>query len=85
MSLICIADMIIADIFSNQSAESPNWHLFNDFLVRKVPKEDALAFPSSWKQPAVIAYQVSTAKQAVDDSWRANLNTTLLYNNWSIK
>ena len=83
--VLSAANLAAADIFSGQNPDTPNWHLFNDFLVRKVPQEDALTFPSSWKLPAVIAYQVATAKQAVDDTWKANLDTGLLYHNWSTK
>ena len=62
-----------------------SWHLFNDFLVRKISKEDALKFAPSWKLPSVLAYQISTARHVVDDSWKSNLDTTLLYRDFSIK
>ena len=67
-----------------QPDEPENWHLFNDFLVRKVMKDDALKFPSTWKIPSIVSYQLSTARQTVDDSWKTNLDTTLLYYDWSI-
>lgn len=65
-------------------AES-GWHLFNDFLVRKVSKEEALHFVPSWKLPSILAYQVKTARNAVDDSWKENLDTSLLYHGFSLK
>ena len=79
-----LVSLINTDIFADSSPESPNWHLFNDFLVRRVSKEDALTFPASWKLPAVIAYQVASAKHMVDDTWKTSLDTSLLYQNWSI-
>ncbi|OLL26919.1 PAB-dependent poly(A)-specific ribonuclease subunit PAN2 [Neolecta irregularis DAH-3] len=36
-------------------ASSP-WYMFNDFLVRNIPEEEALTF-AAWKVPAVFAYQ----------------------------
>ena len=55
------------------------WHLFNDFLVRKISDEEALQFAKSWKVPAVISYQIQSASHTVDDSWKETLDTTLLY------
>ena len=79
-----LASLINVDVFNNDGPMAANWHLFNDFLVRSLSKEDALTFPQSWKTPAVIAYQVSTARGQVDSTWKLNLDTSLLYNNWSI-
>ena len=67
------------------NVDSSNWHLFNDFLVRKISREEALQFPSSWKLPSIFAFQVSSARHAVDGSWKNRLDTTLLYHDWSIK
>lgn len=34
------------------------WYLYNDFLVRSIPEEEALSFPpSGWKVPAVIFFE----------------------------
>lgn len=55
------------------------WHLFNDFLVRPVLQEEALTFNSAWKLPSVIAYQLKAVNNHIDDSWKENLDTTLLY------
>lgn len=57
------------------------WHLFNDFLVRPVLQEEALTFNTAWKLPSVIAYQVKAANNRIDDSWKQNLDTALLYQN----
>ena len=72
-------------ISERTSGEEKNWHLFNDFLVRKVSKEDALRFNPMWKVPAVVAYQISSASHLVDDTWKDSLDTTLLYYDWSMK
>ncbi|ESZ94294.1 hypothetical protein SBOR_5290 [Sclerotinia borealis F-4128] len=61
-------------------AES-RWFLFNDFLVTPMPKEDALSFSSSWKLPSVITYQVKDENNRVDNSWKQNLDTSLLFAN----
>ena len=76
--------MIVA-ISERDPAEKDQWHLFNDFLVRRVAREEALRFAPSWKVPAILAYQVLSASHAVDDSWKDSLDTTLLYYDWSIK
>jgi PAB-dependent poly(A)-specific ribonuclease subunit 2 len=59
--------------------EQDNWHLFNDFLVRPTAKDDALTFNTTWKLPSVIAYQIKAANNRIDDSWKMNLDTSLLY------
>jgi PAB-dependent poly(A)-specific ribonuclease subunit 2 len=59
-------------------AES-QWHLFNDFLVRPIKTEDGLTFNTSWKVPSVIAYQVQSFNNKIDDSWKQKLDTSLLY------
>ena len=74
-----------ASISSRDSTEKDNWHLFNDFLVRKVPKEDALHFAASWKMPAILAYQIASGRHAVDDSWKSTLDPALLYHQYSLK
>ncbi|KAG9237025.1 PAB-dependent poly(A)-specific ribonuclease subunit PAN2 [Amylocarpus encephaloides] len=55
------------------------WHLFNDFLVRPIRTEDALTFNTSWKLPSVITYQLKRGNNHIDDSWKQNLDTSLLY------
>lgn len=62
--------------------ESPGqsqWHLFNDFLVRSVSTEEALAFNQFWKTPAVVAFQIKEANNRIDAEWRDNLDTSILY------
>lgn len=64
------------------SAES-QWHLFNDFLVRSVSTEEALTFNTSWKVPSVVAYQVKDANNKLDTDWKMNLDTSILYQDFS--
>ncbi|KAG4032688.1 hypothetical protein MFRU_006g01540 [Monilinia fructicola] len=59
-------------------AES-QWFIFNDFLVAPMPTEDALSFNSSWKLPSVITYQIKDQNNRVDNAWKQNLDTSLLY------
>ncbi|KAL9110440.1 MAG: hypothetical protein Q9227_004984 [Pyrenula ochraceoflavens] len=66
---------------------SESWHLFNDFLVASISEEEALSFPestSSFKTPNILTYQIRSAHGAIDDTWRASLDTTLLYSPWSV-
>lgn len=55
------------------------WHLFNDFLVRPTKREEALSFNPAWKLPSVLTFQIKSANNHVDDSWKTNLDTSLLY------
>ncbi|KAI4159216.1 MAG: hypothetical protein LQ342_006736 [Letrouitia transgressa] len=64
-------------------AES-QWHLFNDFLVRPVEKKEALHFATTWKMPTVLIYQHQSASNAIDDTWKQSLDTTCLFQNWSL-
>jgi PAB-dependent poly(A)-specific ribonuclease subunit 2 len=59
------------------------WHLFNDFLVRPVSTEEALTFNSSWKVPSVVAFQVKEANNKIDNEWKNQLDTSLLFNDWN--
>jgi PAB-dependent poly(A)-specific ribonuclease subunit 2 len=72
-------------ISARERQPDSQWHLFNDFLVRKVTKEEALEFSPPWKAPSVLAYQIKTASNAVDDSWKEKLDTSLLYFDYSLK
>jgi PAB-dependent poly(A)-specific ribonuclease subunit 2 len=39
-----------------ENATSP-WYLFNDFLVRNITEDEALAFPGVWKWPSVVLFK----------------------------
>lgn len=66
-------------------SEQSQWHLFNDFLVRQVSKEEALRLVLSWKMPVILTYQVKSARHAIDDGWKESLETSCLYFNGSMK
>ncbi|KAA8565576.1 hypothetical protein EYC84_009428 [Monilinia fructicola] len=68
--------------FSHSAPTAPaesQWFIFNDFLVAPMPTEDALSFNSSWKLPSVITYQIKDQNNRVDNAWKQNLDTSLLY------
>jgi PAB-dependent poly(A)-specific ribonuclease subunit 2 len=64
---------------STRTPSDNEWTLFNDFTVHKVDKQEALRFNSSWKMPSVFSFQASTLRHNIDDTWKENLNTSLLY------
>jgi PAB-dependent poly(A)-specific ribonuclease subunit 2 len=68
---------------SREEDSEDRWHLFNDFLVRPIPKEEALRFDTTWKLPSVLTYQLKSARNQIDDSWKDNLDTSILYRWWS--
>ncbi|KAL4887154.1 PAB-dependent poly(A)-specific ribonuclease subunit pan2 [Aspergillus karnatakaensis] len=71
-------------VSSREQETRSRWHLFNDFLVTEVDKEEALRFNQPWKSPCVLAFQVKDARNGVDDTWKNFLDTTLLYRDWSL-
>lgn len=49
---------LIAIVKMPSTEESQSgWYLFNDFLVREIPAQEALSFPASWKVPAVLFWE----------------------------
>ncbi|KAF5372867.1 hypothetical protein D9758_001617 [Tetrapyrgos nigripes] len=64
--------------------ESP-WYLFNDFVVRNVPEEEALSFPDRWKVPAVLHFERVDRRQSLDFSGLPDeLDATILCQDTSI-
>ncbi|KAI5865927.1 PAB-dependent poly(A)-specific ribonuclease subunit PAN2 [Durotheca rogersii] len=55
------------------------WYLFNDFYVKPIPTQEALTFNTSWKTPSIIAYQVKSANNKLDSSWKQSLDSRFLY------
>lgn len=53
--------------------------------MRKIPDEEALRFDPGWKLPSVLTYQIKNARHRIDDTWKDNLDTTLLYRKWSLQ
>ena len=78
-----LVSMINVGPSSRDPSVESQWHLFNDFLVRQVPTEEALHFDPAWKLPSILAYQVKSASHVIDDSWKENLDPSLLYRRWS--
>ncbi|KAJ8119578.1 hypothetical protein ONZ43_g3499 [Nemania bipapillata] len=67
---------------AHSAPATPNksqWYLFNDFHVKAIPTKEALTFNTSWKTPSVIIYQVKSANNRLDSSWKQNLDARLLY------
>jgi len=60
------------------------WYLFNDFLVKKVDKEEASSFPS-WKTPIILTYQLQKGRHNISDTWKNSLDITCLYYEGSLK
>jgi len=80
-----LVSLINVAVSSKEKQPENQWHLFNDFLVRKAPDEEALRFDPTWKLPSVLTYQVKSARHRIDDTWKDNLDTTLLYRKWSLQ
>ncbi len=55
------------------------WHLFNDFLVKPVSDREALGFNTAWKTPSVVMFQLKNANNKLDNSWKDNMDTSVLY------
>lgn len=64
---------------SRDASPEDSWHLFNDFLVRPISKEEALRFEPGWKLPSVLTFQLKAARHSIDDSWKEILDTQPLY------
>lgn len=72
--------------FINVTLSSPlrhdgdaSWHLFNDFLVAPVSKDEALNFAPKWKMPSVVFFQLKSEKNVVDNAWQDHIQTWILY------
>lgn len=71
--------MPIVALAEPEAPGQSQWHLFNDFLVRSVSTEEALTFNTSWKIPSVVSYQIKDANNKMDNEWKKNLDTSILY------
>ena len=74
--------LLTSRLVGHAEAEAPTqsqWHLFNDFLVRPVSKDEALSFNTTLKHPSVLAYQVKAANNKIDNEWKKNIDTSILY------
>lgn len=80
-----LVSFVNVSVSSREPETRSRWHLFNDFLVTEVDKDEALRFNQPWKVPCVLAFQIRDARHAVDDTWKRYLDTTLLFRDWSLK
>ena len=76
-----LVSLINVAISQTRPTAESDWHLFNDFLVKQIPTEEALRFFQSWKMPSVLVFQAATSRHGVSDSWREDLDASLLYDN----
>ncbi|KNZ74766.1 PAB-dependent poly(A)-specific ribonuclease subunit PAN2 [Termitomyces sp. J132] len=61
------------------------WFIFNDFVVRNIPEEEALSFPDKWKVPAIVYYERSDLVEVLDYSRLPNsIDETILCHDTSI-
>src|SRR5204863_7653312 len=80
-----LVSFINVAISGRESDDQNRWHLFNDFLVTKVDRDEVFTFSQPWKVPCLLSYEVKSARHGVDDSWKDELDTTLLFYEWSMK
>ncbi|KAF3925431.1 hypothetical protein ABW21_db0201313 [Orbilia brochopaga] len=73
-----LVGMIDVSYSSTEERRESNWHLFNDFLVRPVSQSEAMNF-SSWKLPSILCFQQKTPANAIDNTWKQNIDTSLLF------
>ena len=74
-----LVSMVNVAVSSHESCPENDYHLFNDFLVRPINRVEALRFNSFWKMPSLITYQQKRYRHHVNDDWKNELDTTLLY------
>ena len=80
-----LVSFINVSVSAREPQPRSSWHLFNDFLVTEVDRDEALRFNQPWKMPCVLAFQARDARHAIDDTWKNYLDTTLLFREWSLK
>ncbi|EPE04927.1 pab-dependent poly -specific ribonuclease subunit pan2 [Ophiostoma piceae UAMH 11346] len=61
------------------ATEQPEWHLFNDFLVRQTSPGEALSFNTHWKTPSVVLFQLKSYNNKIDTEWKSRIDTSVLY------
>ncbi|KAL9099961.1 MAG: hypothetical protein Q9163_004602 [Psora crenata] len=82
--LVSFINVAISEPPPPHGVKRNNWHLFNDFLVRKVDDQEALHFAASWKTPVVLTYQMKAYRHAIDNTWKSNPDISCLYNEGSL-
>ena len=74
-----LVSMVNTSISEPDSSGRDNWHLFNDFMVRQVPAQEALHFDPRWKLPSVITYQARGVSHYLDDTWKSQIDPGILF------
>lgn len=82
--LVSFINVDISSTESNTGQKTAQWHLFNDFLVAPITDKEALLFNQDFKLPCILSYQIKSAHGAIDQSWKENLDTVLLFHQYSI-
>ncbi|KAI5807921.1 PAB-dependent poly(A)-specific ribonuclease subunit PAN2 [Peziza echinospora] len=62
-----------------ENRDQARWHLFNDFSVHPISKDEALDFTPLWKMPSIICFQKKAEQNIIDNSWRNHLDTSVLH------
>ncbi|KZS98990.1 cysteine proteinase [Sistotremastrum niveocremeum HHB9708] len=61
------------------------WFIFNDFVVKNIPEEEALSFPANWKTPAVVYLEREDIHNIIDLQHFSNkMDPTILSQDTSI-
>lgn len=74
-----LVSLINVAVCDPEPTRRDDWHLFNDFMVRQVSPQEALHFDPRWKLPSVIAYQTKRSSHTLDDSWKTQIDTSILF------
>ncbi|KAK7449653.1 poly(A)-specific ribonuclease [Stygiomarasmius scandens] len=63
-----VAIVKVPDAEHRENEAGSPWYIFNDFVVRNVPEEEALSFPDRWKVPAVLHFERVDRRGSLDFS-----------------
>lgn len=55
------AAVITSFLVPASDGDPSGWHVFNDFLVRPIPEDEALSFPSTWKVSVELHHEIRYA------------------------
>lgn len=79
-----VAQVKVPDVEREMDDKSP-WYLFNDFLVRRIRKEEVLSFKGTWKTPCVLQYRRVDSDEILDfSSLPSEVDYSLLFEDRSI-
>ncbi|KAJ3807230.1 ubiquitin carboxyl-terminal hydrolase-domain-containing protein [Lentinula aff. lateritia] len=63
-----VAIVKVPEAEGNEDEGASPWYIFNDFVVRNVPEQEALSFPGRWKIPAILHFERVDRKNSLDFS-----------------